>query len=71
MSDDDKTRYKAELPANIGPFKQLLEAYSQIPSEAVEARIHKTVSITRWICRSPTREKAKLTTSFSATKPTQ
>lgn len=37
-------RYEAELPANIGPFKDLLQIYSEIPPDAVEAHIHKIVS---------------------------
>lgn len=36
--------YEAELPANIGPFKEFLEEYSQIPPEEVEAHMHRIVS---------------------------
>lgn len=36
--------YEAELPANIGPFKEFLGEYSQIPPEEVEAHMHRIVS---------------------------
>lgn len=44
MADNDRVRYVAELPADIGPFKELLQEYSHIPPEEVEAHIHKIVS---------------------------
>lgn len=43
---DNEYRYQAELPAAIGPFKELLEEYSHIPSEEFEAHMHKMVSHT-------------------------
>lgn len=44
MMANYNSRYETELPANIGPFKELLEKYSQIPPDEVEAHIHKIVS---------------------------
>lgn len=40
-------KFLANLPADIGPFKQFLEEYSGIPTEEVEAVILDIVSVSR------------------------
>lgn len=39
-----QSKYEAELPADAGPFKELLVEYSGIPPDEVEAHLHKIVS---------------------------
>lgn len=46
---DKSTNYLSELPADIGPFKELLQGYSHIPPEEVESHIYKIVSLSRSI----------------------
>lgn len=38
--------YRAELPDDMGPIRQLLEEYSGIPAEEVGTHIHTVVSHT-------------------------
>lgn len=45
MADDERRKWVDELPADIGPFKELLHEYSHIPWEEVDAHIHKIVTL--------------------------
>ncbi|KAF3761609.1 hypothetical protein M406DRAFT_342375 [Cryphonectria parasitica EP155] len=41
MALSSSSRYRAELPADIGPFKQFLQEYSHIPVEETDSHICK------------------------------
>lgn len=45
MAHENSAGFRADIPPEIGPFKQLLQEYSRIPPEKVDSHIHDTVSV--------------------------
>lgn len=37
-------RCRARLPEDIGPFKQLVQEYTRVPADQIDAHIHRIVS---------------------------